>query len=56
MGLGLTISKMILDQLGGNIFAKSIEGLGSSFSFSVPINESVDVQDNESKSILESME
>ena len=39
MGLGLTISKMIIQQLGGTISASSIFGEGSKFQFSIPINE-----------------
>ncbi len=49
MGLGLTISKMILDQLGGKIFAKSNDGLGSCFSFSIPILDFGNSDDEEFK-------
>ena len=37
MGLGLTISKMIIQQLGGDIGVTSVEGKGSRFSFSLPL-------------------
>jgi two-component system, OmpR family, sensor histidine kinase TorS len=37
MGLGLTISKMIVTQLGGEIGVWSQPDLGSRFSFSIPI-------------------
>lgn len=37
-GLGLYIAKNIIEQLGGKIWFGSIEGLGSIFNFSVPIN------------------
>lgn len=36
-GLGLYISKNIIEQLGGKIWFQSVEGLGSIFSFSLPI-------------------
>ena len=38
MGLGLTISKMIVSQLGGDITVTSEEGRGSRFTFSFPID------------------
>jgi signal transduction histidine kinase len=37
-GLGLYIAKNIIEQLGGKIWFDSVEGLGSIFNFSVPIN------------------
>jgi signal transduction histidine kinase len=37
MGLGLTISKMILQQLGGEITCKSELDQGSKFSFVIPL-------------------
>lgn len=37
MGLGLTISKMILQQLQGDIQVESEPGIGSKFSFKIPI-------------------
>jgi signal transduction histidine kinase len=37
-GLGLYIAKNIVEQLGGRIWFNSVEGLGSIFNFSVPIN------------------
>jgi two-component system sensor histidine kinase VicK len=36
-GLGLYISKSIIDQSGGKIWFQSIENVGSVFSFSLPI-------------------
>lgn len=36
-GLGLYISKNIVEQLGGRIWFQSIENIGSKFSFSLPI-------------------
>ena len=42
MGLGLTISKMIVRQLGGEVYVTSEPGQGSKFSFSIPLeNESI---------------
>jgi signal transduction histidine kinase len=38
-GLGLYISKNIIEQLGGKIWFQSVENLGSIFSFSLPINK-----------------
>jgi signal transduction histidine kinase len=38
-GLGLYISKNIIEQLKGKIWFDSVEGLGSIFSFSVPVNK-----------------
>jgi len=37
-GLGLYISKNIIEQSGGKLWFKSIEGIGSDFWFSLPIN------------------
>lgn len=39
MGLGLTISKMIVKQLGGEISVSSKPNVGSKFSFSLPIDQ-----------------
>jgi signal transduction histidine kinase len=38
-GLGLYIAKNIIEQLGGEIWFKSIENVGSVFSFSLPIGK-----------------
>ena len=39
MGLGLTISKMIIRQLGGEIAVTSEPDLGSKFTFSIPVEK-----------------
>ena len=36
-GLGLAIARHIIDQHGGTIWAESVQGAGSTFSFSIPI-------------------
>lgn len=38
-GLGLYIAKNIIEQLGGEIWFDSVEGLGSIFSFSIPVSK-----------------
>jgi signal transduction histidine kinase len=39
MGLGLTISKMIIQELGGEINVESEFGKGSTFTFTIPLDE-----------------
>ncbi|WP_165390156.1 PAS domain-containing hybrid sensor histidine kinase/response regulator [Thalassococcus sp. S3] len=38
-GLGLTISKLLIEKMGGEILASSTPGLGSRFSFHIPLRE-----------------
>jgi signal transduction histidine kinase len=38
-GLGLSIAKGIVDAHGGRIWADTVEGAGSVFSFTVPVSE-----------------
>lgn len=43
-GLGLYISKSIVEQLGGEIWFQSVENLGSIFSFSLPIDKPSEIK------------
>jgi len=45
-GLGLTIAKGLVKLLGGSIFAESVKGAGSAFSFSVPYVPQSILEDN----------
>jgi hypothetical protein len=50
MGFGLTISKMIVTQLKGEIRMESIVGFGSNFNFIISVDDSFDSNVEESKS------
>ena len=47
MGLGLTISKMIIQQLNGEIECESTENKGSIFRFKIPLSQDSKDEDNE---------
>jgi len=46
IGLGLTISKKIIETYGGQIWVDSTEGKGSSFKFSVPLQSTKNIEDD----------
>ena len=41
-GLGLSISKALVEKLGGNIVVKSQLGIGSTFTFTIPFTEKIE--------------
>ena len=45
-GLGTTISRQLVNLMGGEIKAQSIVGLGSQFSFDIPMEHSEDIDTN----------
>ncbi len=38
MGLGLSVAKVMIEMHGGRIWAESMEGKGSNFTFLLPVN------------------
>lgn len=51
MGFGLTVSKMIVSQLKGDIKVRSKPGQGSTFTFKIKIDDYIDSDIEESKSV-----
>jgi signal transduction histidine kinase len=54
MGLGLTISKMIIQQMGGGIDVQSEFGKGSNFFFSIPMELQILPSHSEEQGLQES--
>jgi len=52
-GIGLLLVKGFLEKNGGEIWVESVEGEGSSFYFTLPINKPLDKTDNLEKAVLE---
>ena len=38
MGLGLSVAKVMIEMHGGRIWVESMEGMGSTFTFLLPVN------------------
>ena len=54
VGLGLTISKKIIDTYGGQIWVDSTVGKGSSFKFSLPLQSTKNIEDDLQEIYIES--
>ena len=46
MGLGLSVAKVIIEMHGGRIWVESMEGMGSTFIFLLPVNQKNTELDN----------
>jgi two-component system sensor histidine kinase VicK len=47
MGLGLSVAKVMVEMHGGRIWAESNEGLGSTFTFLLPVKNKTDIPETE---------
>jgi len=47
MGLGLSVAKVMVEMHGGRIWAESNEGLGSTFTFLLPVKSKTDIPETE---------
>ncbi len=45
MGLGLSVAKVMIEMHGGRIWAESMEGLGSTFTFLLPVGKTSNIPD-----------
>jgi signal transduction histidine kinase len=46
MGLGLSVAKAMIEMHGGRIWVESLEGMGSTFIFLLPVNVKSKALDN----------
>lgn len=51
-GLGLAICKLLIEKMGGRIYVKSQEGAGSSFSFTLHLDEMENFEDDSNEDVI----